>query len=133
MQNEQRLAETNAEMNIRNVNLNTDRAENYRQNTVQESGKAGAGADVRQSNGTSQPVQDRVEISDAARAAVSDAAANTEINFARKALLGMPPLSEKRAADILARVQSGYYSQPDVLKQIAERVGDAILPGGSTE
>lgn len=116
-------------MTIRNLNFSADRAENYRQQSVQETGKAGAGSETRQTNGAPQHVQDRVEISDAARAAVAGAGTTSEINFARKAMLGIPPLSEKRAADILARVQNGYYSQPDVLKQIAERVGDAILPG----
>lgn len=116
-------------MNIRNVNLSTDRAETYRQQSVQETGKTRAAGEGRQSNGTAQHVQDRVEISDAARAAVSDATSTHEMHLARKALLGIPPLSEKRSADILARVQSGYYSQPDILRQIAERVAADLTTG----
>ena len=110
-------------MNIRNVNFSTERAENYRQQSVQESGKAGVAGDLQQSNGSvHHGAQDRVEISDAARAAVSDAGSSQEINFARKALLGIPPLSEKRVADIMLRIQNGFYSQPDVLRQIAEQI-----------
>ena len=70
---------------------------------------------------TSGDSQDSVEISAAARAAAQDTKAQ-EMNFAKKALLGIPPLSEDRAADILKRVQEGHYSQPEVLKQIATKV-----------
>lgn len=112
-------------MNIRNLQISADRAETYRQHEVHETGRAAGGSDVKR-NATA-PAQDRVEISDAARAAGQNAE-TTEVHLAKKALLGIPPLSDKRAADILARIQSGYYSQPDVLRQIAERVGNELLP-----
>ena len=72
--------------------------------------------------------QDRLELSAAARSqqAAPEAGDPAELERARKALLGMPPLDPKRAEDIILRVQEGFYSQPDVLKQIAEGVQSAL-------
>ena len=49
-----------------------------------------------------------------------------ELAFARKAMLGIPPLSNERASDILKRIQEGYYSQPEVLKTIAEKFTEEL-------
>lgn len=69
---------------------------------------------------------DRVEISDAARAAAENTQSR-ELTFARKALLGIPPLSSDRVADILERVKEGYYSQPEVVKEISEKISSELL------
>ena len=84
----------------------------------------------------SQPLQDRVELSAEALAAheaaqvARDEAAERDLPMARHALLGMPPLDPERMDHILQRVQAGFYSQPDVLKQVAEKiVSDLPDPG----
>jgi hypothetical protein len=113
-------------MNIRNIDLGSKRAEAYRTNQVADTARSGAGGGTQQANEIKSAIRDKVEISDAARAALSNDTGPREIDFAKKALLGIPPLSEKRAADIMARVQNGYYSQPDVLRQTAERLGSEL-------
>jgi hypothetical protein len=114
-------------MNIRNVNLGNERAEAYRTNSVADTARTKTGGGTQHAQNVKSAIADKVEISDAARTALAkDAGSAAEVQFAKKALLGIPPLSEKRAADILARVQSGFYSQPEVLKQIAERVGTEL-------
>jgi len=116
-------------MNIRNINLGTERTDAYRQNSVTETARTGKGASAQTAGQSSENVaRDRVEISDAARAAHAEQAKSNDLLVARKALMGIPPLSEKRAADILTRVQNGYYSQPDVLRQVAEKVAADIDP-----
>jgi len=116
-------------MNIRNINLGTERTDAYRQNSVTETARTGKGAGAQTAGQSSENVaRDRVEISDAARAAHAEQAKSNDLLVARKALMGIPPLSEKRAADILTRVQNGYYSQPDVLRQVAEKVAADIDP-----
>jgi hypothetical protein len=109
-------------MNIRNVNLGSERADAYRANPVAEVARSGAGGGTQHANDVKAAIQDRVEISDAARAALSRQSGAPEVDFAKKALQELPPMSEKRAANILERVQNGFYSQPDVLLQIAERM-----------
>lgn len=109
-------------MNIKNINLGSERTEAYRANSVADTARSGAGGGTQHANQIKSEIRDKVEISDAARAALSRQSGGPEIDLAKKALLGIPPLSEKRAADIMTRVQNGYYSQPDVLRQIAEKV-----------
>jgi hypothetical protein len=74
---------------------------------------------------------DRVELSTAARAQDADAQ-SAELAEAKKAYGGLPPLSPERRETILQRVQEGYYSQPDIIGIIAERL-DADLTGRKPE
>jgi len=74
---------------------------------------------------------DRVELSTAARAQGADAQ-SAELAEAKKAYGGLPPLSPERRETILQRVQDGYYSQPDIIGIIAERL-DADLSGRDPE
>lgn len=108
-------------MNIRDVHKGTYRPDPLRGGAVGDSGKTETGAPARSENsGAAAKTMDRVELSATAQASRSETA-SAELDFARKALLGIPPLSEERSADILKRVQEGYYSQPERLKEIAER------------
>jgi len=68
------------------------------------------------------PSADRVEISAQARARAAEAPPpeSPELQSAREELRDMPPLDPKRAADILDRVKSGYYDQPQVVRMVAE-------------
>lgn len=65
---------------------------------------------------------DRVEISAEARAraSVDHPAESAELQRARKALLDIPPLDPQRVADVLDRVESGYYDRPEVVRMVAE-------------
>lgn len=111
-------------MNIRNVHTGTYRPDQLRNGSV-DTGKFDAGATTRSGHdGSVGDSQDRVEISSGAR---SDASSSIqELAFARKAMLGIPPLSDDRVADILTRIQEGFYSQPEVLKKIAQRFTEEL-------
>lgn len=115
-------------MNIRDLNINGNRPDALRSNAAAETNRVENGANAAQSQSASAPAPatgDRVEISPEARAAAG-AAAPEDVTFARKALLGIPPLSEDRAADILKRVQEGFYSQPEPLKAIASGLANDL-------
>jgi hypothetical protein len=116
-------------MNIRDVNTGTYRPDQLRNGSVGESGKVENGAAARSDNeGSSSASKDRVEISANGRASARDTSVQ-DLAFARKAMLGIPPLSDDRVADILMRIQEGYYSQPEVLKKIAERFTEELTGG----
>lgn len=77
---------------------------------------------------------DSVEISDSARAAQTGGDVRTaELSFAHRTLTEIPPLSESRAKEIIQRVEEGYYTKPENVKQIAEQLardlaGQQALP-----
>ncbi len=71
--------------------------------------------------------EDRVDLSEAARTAAQQAEATPDLEFARQALRSVPSISPERVAAILRHLQSGYYQQPAVLKEIAERIVEQML------
>lgn len=73
---------------------------------------------------------DRVEISDSARSASKDVRRAEELTFARKALDDVPTLSEERISELMSRIKSGFYQQPDVVEQLAKRAGGELASGG---
>lgn len=73
------------------------------------------------------PVEDRVEISDAAKAKASDEDARArDIAFARKALLGIPPLTEEKITELQERIRDRYYSGSEVTRDVAEKIADDL-------
>ncbi len=120
-------------MKIRDASIHSSQADSLRSGSVANTSKAEATDSGRnQAARPSSPQQDRVEISDAARTAAQ--AQKTEgIDFARKALLGIPPLSEQRSADMLKRIQEGYYSQPEVLAKVAEKIATDLKPNSGSD
>jgi len=70
---------------------------------------------------------DRVDLSEAARTAAQQAEATPDLEFARQALRSVPSISPERVAAILRHLQSGYYQQPVILKEIAERIVEQML------
>lgn len=122
-------------MNIRDIQLGPNRPDPPRSEALGQSGKVAAddAAEQQANQAAAAPARDRVEISDAARAAAADGSHTQEINFARKALLGIPPLSMDRVADILKRIQEGYYSQPEVIKQTAAGVTNDLVGGENVQ
>ncbi len=73
-----------------------------------------------------QAAGDSVSLSSAGKAAQSEQTPG--LSFARKALASTPELSEERVGQIMQRIQSDYYSSPEVMKDIAQKVAGAILP-----
>ena len=98
--------------------------------SVDHTRKAEAGASARTEPASeATPVsKDRVEISDAARAALADEQNREarDLAFAQKALKSLPSLSENRAADIANRIKNGYYNKPDAIKQIAQHLNTTL-------
>ena len=81
---------------------------------------------------------DRIEISQEAReASASQDQIEREVEFARRALYSMPPLSEERAEELVDQLRQGHYNAPDVLLKLSERLSNEIAPripeaGGET-
>lgn len=115
-------------MNIRDLNSSVVPAEYAKAGVV-------ACVDGAEAVGISQQVveqhqvpeaEDRLELPDVARAAHSQQQGNG-LAQAREALDELSGLSEERAAEIRTRLQEGYYTRPEVVSQIAERLAEAIV------
>ena len=111
-------------MDIRNLPPNVNPAELYKAGQANETNNASTReASGAAEQGPPQVSDDRVDISDAGRAAqASETSQTEELALARKAMLGIPPLDDSRVEDIFQRINSGFYSQPEVVKQMAEGV-----------
>jgi hypothetical protein len=119
-------------MNIRNLNSSASPLTTRKVGSATDAYKSASNASAKKSEAPKNaPIEDRVELSEAARA--QSKAKGGELEQAHEALLDMPPLDPKRKEDILRRVQSGYYSQPDVLKQVAQRLSADLTGLGSAK
>lgn len=114
-------------MNISDLNASALRSDQLRNSSVARIDPASRGRTV--SDEKTEANADRVEISDKAREALSDARSTEELSFARKALDNVPELSEERTAQIQDRIKSGYYNRADVLNMVAERLGSDVAAG----
>ncbi len=74
-------------------------------------------------------LRDSVELSATARTNPPERSHVQEIEFARKALEASS-VNETRLADIRQRLQEGYYTQPEVMSKIAERMADQAMGSG---
>ena len=116
-------------MNIRDINHNATRPEHAQTQAVSGANNVGAAGNGQQAASQRQAtnVEDRLELSDAARAAYSKQQQQaTDLSQAREALETLPSLGEERLAEIKARLQNGYYTRPEVAAQIAERLTSEI-------
>ena len=104
-------------MHISDVNTTTHRSERLKNAGVGHTEPAAPSRPTTEEGSETQA--DRVEISNDARNASSR---SEEVAFARNALHNVPEMSAERTAQIKDRIQSGYYSSPDVLKSVAERM-----------
>ncbi len=114
-------------MNITDI-IATHRTELLRNNSVGNSGHVDSSS-ADDSSPETREAGDRVEISDDARSALKDARKSEDLTFARKALNGVPQMTEDRIAELTDRIKSGYYQQADVIDQIAGRAGDELAAG----
>ncbi len=127
-------------MKVNDINFGTHRADVVRRKAVEpeESTRASAAAnESSELKGASKT--DRVEISDAAREASGDQEQlKREIEFARRALYSIPPMSKDRAQELLKSLEEGHYNAPDVRLKLAESLANEIVPdtpeaGGKAE
>ncbi len=115
-------------MNIRNIAASgLNGAPPIQPTSPAETGKTETGAPAGQTHtAPPAPPQDRIELSDVVRGRLPNTARGREIAFARKALQELPPLSEERLAKIRDRMESGFYTRPDVLLKVADRLAGEI-------
>lgn len=67
--------------------------------------------------------QDRVEISDAGQMASVDLTDDVmELRMARRAMYDLAPITSDRAAELRDRVESGYYTQPEQIRDTARGI-----------
>lgn len=118
-------------MKISDVNLGTQRPDVLRRKAVERSESAKAGATANESSELKGAVKaDRLEISDAAReSSESQKEIKREVEFARRAMYNIPPLSKERAEDLLKRLEQGFYNAPDVRAKLSQNLAAEIAFG----
>ena len=112
-------------MNIRDAQINMTRTDGVRNGYVNGVSRVAGGAAATKAGVESSRAKDSVEISEAGRAAASDAQTR-ELGFAKKALESVPTLSADRAAEIRGRIESGFYTKPEVVSAVAGRITDEL-------
>lgn len=115
-------------MSIDNLgNLGFNPVDPYKNDGVHESSPIeGEEAAGRQEDAQRSKSGDRVEISEAGRAAhAHDAARTREIELGRSALHELAP-SEEQLDKIRERVQEGHYNKPSTIKDVAERMANDL-------
>ena len=127
-------------MKVNDINFGAHRADAVRRKAVEPEESTSASAAVKESSelkGASKT--DRVEISDAAREASGDQEqVKREIEFARRALYNIPPMSKDRAQELLKSLDQGHYNAPDVRMKLAQSLANELAPntpevGGKAE
>ena len=111
-------------MNIRNLNASIAHTEYAKAGTAARVNGPEAVEATQQAGQRQAPqAEDRLELSDAARAAHGERQQQvSDLAQAREALDSLPGLSEERAAQIRTRLEEGYYTRPEVASRIAERL-----------
>ena len=73
--------------------------------------------------------QDTVAISEEARIAhAAEQKRRTDLEFAREKLKTHEEMTPDRQQELLERLNSGYYTQPEVIENIAGKIADELLP-----
>ena len=115
-------------MKVNDINFGTHRADEVRRKAVEPEESTSASAAANESSelkGASKT--DRVEISDAAREASGDQEqVKREVEFARRALYNIPPMSKDRAQELLKSLEEGHYNAPDVRMKLAENLANEL-------
>ena len=127
-------------MNIHDIS-GARRPDQLRQQAVEKVDKPQADAVTNETVEAKAASRDPVEISDTARAvSTQENELKREIEFARRAMYSMPPLSVDRAEEILERLEQGHYNAPDVRIKLSDMLAknlgfqvDAPEAGGKAE
>ena len=129
-------------MNVHDANFSAPRPDPVRHRAVERAEKPQAEAAAKDAADVkAMPVEDRLEISDTARAESERAdELKRDIEFARRAMYSAPPLSLDRAEEILDKLEKGDYNAPDVRIKLADMLAkdlgfqsDAPEAGGEAE
>ena len=110
-------------MKVNDINFGGHRADALRRKAAEQAERAGADAAAKESSELKETSRtaDRVEISNAARLASGDQEqVKREVEFARRAMYSIPPMSKDRAEELLKRLDQGHYNAPDVRVKLAE-------------
>lgn len=125
-------------MNIHDINSGALRPDTLRLHSVENVGQPQA--DAAAADAKAAQAGDRVEISETARTASQKDEIKREVEFARRAMYSMPPLSPDRAEEILERLEQGHYNAPDVRMKLSDMLtkdlgfrADAPEAGGKAE
>ena len=74
-----------------------------------------------------QEIQDSINISEEARLAhAAEQKKIQDVEFARQALDESPEMSQSRKQEILDRINSGFYTKPEIAEQIATKITDEL-------
>jgi hypothetical protein len=127
-------------MKVNDVTLGTQRSDMLRKRGLEATERVGKDTSAKESSESKGAVQaDRVEISKAAREVSKEQKeVKREIEFARRAMYSIPPMSEERAQELLKRLERGEYNAPDVRMNLSERLTGDLVPdapeaGGKAE
>lgn len=112
-------------MNIRDLNNSANRPDSFHKGSRGEN----ANIELTGSNSTSEDelmvhAGDRIEISDSVHA--DEYKNSPQLDFARKVLHNMTPVSQERASEIRRRIEEGYYLKPEVVNVVAERLSSEL-------
>ena len=115
-------------MNVHDANFSAQRPDPIRHRAVDRAEKPQAEAAAKDAAGVkAAPVEDRVEISNTARAESERAAElKRDIEFARRAMYSAPPLSQDRAQEILDKLEEGHYNAPDVRMKLSDMLAQDL-------
>ena len=70
--------------------------------------------------------RDRLEISADGRTTYIINGASPDVDFARKALASVEPVSRDRFSELVARIESGYYRLPEVIRRVTARLVQSL-------
>lgn len=112
-------------MNIHELKGRSSQAASLRSN---QTGRATEKATTSEATASAPIAEDRVDLS---AQAATQSGRSSELQVAHKALLGIPPLSQERVNEILERLQNRYYEQPEVAREIAQRMATNLRAEGS--
>lgn len=98
---------------FRTTDLQSARSEQTREKDAVRQAKA---AD----SGSSEPAGDQVALSGAGSGAVG------EVQVSLRALRSSPASSAERVEQAKNRLETGFYDQPEVVREVASRVGEAL-------
>jgi hypothetical protein len=110
-------------MDIRDIRRSLAGVDNARTETSTLSAKA---AEKLQNAEKPANVDDRIDLSTAGTpTAPADEHART-MAFARAALLGIPPLSDEKMAEVRERIKSNHYLTPEISQDVSEKIASGL-------
>ncbi len=114
-------------MNIQNVTTGLNPTNPAKQISPPETDETQSGTPASGTGVRSLPPQrDRVDLSHAVPGKDLTPEQGRELAFARQALHSLPGLNQERLDKIRSRVESGDYTRPEFIKELADRIAGAL-------